>query len=167
MVCIVSKTWLKEHLHIDEQMNIMYICNTHYEIWYNYNIFTGRVWQQLNTFFMSTGFEEGVSLFLIKNQKTIFLFLQIFNNCDNFWTSGDSQARRVARHKNEVKQFPEFICVQIWIIRLSKSGGISRHADKEEQNLADVVEEVSLFRIHKYCLSVKTKFPLICHFREG
>ena len=105
--------------------------------------------------------------FFIKNQKTIFLFLQIFNNCDNFWTSGDSQARRVARHKNEVKQFPEFICVQIWIIRLSKSGGISRHADKEEQNLADVVEEVSLFRIHKYCLSVKTKFPLICHFREG
>ena len=47
--------------------------------------------------------------FFIKNQKTIFLFLQIFNNCDNFWTSGDSQARRVARHKNEVN--PWFVTV--------------------------------------------------------
>ena len=33
-----------------------------------------------------------------------FILIQIFNNCDIFWTSGDSQARRVARHKNEVKQ---------------------------------------------------------------
>ena len=39
-----------------------------------------------------------------------FLYLlQIFDNCDIFWTSGDSQARRVARHKNEVK--PGFISI--------------------------------------------------------
>ena len=38
----------------------------------------------------------------------------------------------------------------LWVFRLSKPGGLTRHADKEEQNLADVVEEVRL--INQFCV---------------
>jgi len=41
-------------------------------------------------------------------------------------------------------------------MRLSKPGGLTRHADKEEQNLADVVEEVSAQAIRGVQLDLKT-----------